>query len=297
MELKQLESFASVVQCGSFTKAAEQLYLSQPSISTHIQMLEKELKTRLIRRTTKTIALTPEGQRVYEYALKMLELRDRMLRECTAEPQRILHLGASTIPASYILPELLPAFSRREPNTFFVLHQHDSNGVVNGVAEGLYDVGLAAAAPSRADLRCECFYRDRMILITPVTEHFLKLQSQPEVPLELLMQEPVILREQAPQGRKWADAFLEQMQIDQNQLNVAARVNNPEVIKSLVAEGLGISFLSERAARNLLIEKRLLKFELPSYRNTRELYLITRQESSPRPWVRSFSDFVRSYYL
>ncbi len=296
MELKQLESFAAVVGFGSFTKAAAYLYISQPSVSSHIQALEKELGSTLIHRTTKSIELSPVGRKVYEYAKDMLQLRDRMLRECTTQQQSILHLGASTIPASYILPELLPAFSTQAPNTFFVLHQHDSEAAVKGVADGLYDVGLVSIPSEQEELVCQCFYQDRIILITPVTEHFLQLQALPETPLEALLKEPIILREQSESRKKRADFFLESAGVDQAQLNVAARVNNPEVIKNLVAGGLGISFLSERAARNLIAEKRVLPFSLPAYNSVRELYLIYRRDRADRADIREFADFVRRFY-
>ena len=79
MELKQLQSFVTVATWGSFTRAAELLYLSQPTISAHIRQLEEELHTRLISRTTKTVELTPKGKEVYEYAVNILELRNRMV--------------------------------------------------------------------------------------------------------------------------------------------------------------------------------------------------------------------------
>ena len=83
MEFKQLESFAAVVRLNSFTKAAESLYISQPTISTHIRALEEELGTRLIMRTTKNIEVTPEGMKLFEYSVNILELRDRMVSECS----------------------------------------------------------------------------------------------------------------------------------------------------------------------------------------------------------------------
>ena len=116
MEFKQLESFAAVIKCNSFTKAAEKLYISQPTISTHIRALEEELNTRLILRTTKSIEVTPEGRKLYDYAENILQLRNRMLEECTGGVKKILHLAASTIPSAYILPEVLPAYGATRPD-------------------------------------------------------------------------------------------------------------------------------------------------------------------------------------
>ena len=296
MEFKQLESYAAVVRYKSFTKAAENLYISQPTISTHIRALEEELNARLIMRTTKNIEVTAEGMKVYEYAVNLLELRDRMLHECSAGAKTIIHLGASTIPSAYILPEILPKFGKMKPNTFFVIHQSDSQAVVDGLMDGLFDVGLIGMPADRETLVCERFCRDRMVVITPVTEHFLELQAKPETPVLDLFKEPVILREKGSGSKKSVDRFLERVGISDEQLQVVARINDPEAIKNLVAGGLGVSIISPRAARNYVEEKRLLEFELPEWANVRRLYLIYRTERGEEAHIREFTRFLLKLY-
>lgn len=296
MEFKQLESYAAVVRYNSFTKAAENLYISQPTISTHIRALEEELNVRLIMRTTKNIEVTAEGMKLYNYAINLLELRDRMMQECAADAKRIIHLGASTIPSAYVLPEVLPKFGKLNPNAYFAIHQSDSRTVIDGLADGIYDVGLIGMPCEKETLVCESFCRDRMVIITPVTEHFLQLQKRKETPITELFREPVILREKGSGSKKSADLFLEQMGLSDEQLNISARVNDPEAIKNLVAGGLGISVISERAARNFLEEKRLLKFELPNCSNTRDLYVVYRRDQGSRAYIRDFVEFVCKHY-
>lgn len=296
MEFKQLESFASVVRLNSFTKAAEHLYISQPTISTHIRALEEELDVRLIMRTTKNIEVTQEGMKLYEYAVNILDLRDRMVQECAVGAKQIIHLGASTIPSSYILPEILPQYGKLSPNTFFVIHQGDSKSVVDGISDGVFDVGLIGMPIEKDSLVCQSFCRDRMVLITPVAERFLKYQSTRTPVEEILCKEPVILREKGSGSKKSADKFLEQMGISDDRLQITARVNDPEAIKNLVAGGLGVSIISERAARNFCREKRLLMFELPDSSNTRDLYLTYRPGQSNRKFIREFVEFVMRHY-
>ena len=110
MDLKHLQSFVAVVQYGSFTKAAEKLYLSQPTISTHIHLLEEELRSCLMIRTKRSVEITPRGQELYECARSILDMRDNLLRRWMEENDRIIQLGASTIPSAYILPEILPEY-------------------------------------------------------------------------------------------------------------------------------------------------------------------------------------------
>lgn len=296
MEFKQLESFVSVVRLNSFTRAAETLYISQPTISTHIRTLEEELQVQLIRRTTKNIEVTPQGRKLFDYAVNILQLRDRMIRECAAGEKQIIHLGASTIPSAYVLPEVLPAFGGLHPNTFFVIHQSDSKGVIDGLNDGLFDVGMIGMACREENLLCRSFCRDRMVLIAPVTEHYLQLQSQGVSAEEVLRREPVILREPGSGSKKSVDKFLEQAGISDGELQVIARINDPEAIKNLVAGGLGVSVISQRAARNFLREKRLLSFELPPWANERKLYLACRADRAVEARIREFSEFVMRHY-
>lgn len=178
MELKQLRSFAAVVRYGSFTRAAENTYLSQPTISTHIRALEEELNTQLLLRDTKNLQVTPRGQELYECACRMLELQDNLLQRWWQSDQHIIQLGASTIPSAYILPEVLPRYGKENPGSYFVVHQSDSRQVIQGVAEGLFDVGMSGMPCQDEAIRCEPFFRDWMVLITPVSRRFLALQSQ-----------------------------------------------------------------------------------------------------------------------
>ena len=101
MELKQLESFVAVIKYGSFTKAAQVLYMSQPSISTHIRTLEKHLDTPLIIRTTKQIRITPRGRELYNTATAMLKMRDDLLTKWHHEDSNEIVISSSTIPSIY----------------------------------------------------------------------------------------------------------------------------------------------------------------------------------------------------
>lgn len=294
MELKQLRSFAAVVQYGSFTKAAEKLYLSQPTVSAHVQALEDELGKRLILRTTKSLEVTPKGQAVYRCAANILELQRQMVELCTQDSRKIIRLGASTIPSAYILPQLLPEFGRLHPEVYFTVQQSNSQGVLDGLADGLLDVGLIGM---KADNRFTCipFCTDHIVLITPVSEPYLAMYDLPDPPLDQLLAQPIILRERTSGSRKTADRFLERMGLREEQLRVTARVNDQEAVKNLVAGGLGVSLISERAAQNFVDEKRVLKFQLPGP-NARNLYLAYRRDYILQPQIKEFFTFARSKY-
>lgn len=295
MELKQLESFMAVVVYKSFTEAAKQLYISQPTISTHIQALEKELETKLIVRTTKSIELTKRGAELYECAVKMLDLRDGLLEKWRSWDEKIIRLGVSTIPSAYILPEFLPKFCKEYPEVFFQSIQSDSKGIIEGVLDGRMDVGLVGMEWEAEALACIPFYEDELVVITPVTEHFLALRKN-EVPLEELFKEPMILREKGSGTKKAADQFLEKQGISKDSLKVAAYMNDPEAIKNSVAAGLGISIASKKAAENMIREKRLLAFEFSRYTSGRKFYIIYRKDDVLKPFISTFINYIQKYY-
>ena len=295
MDMKQLQSFTAVVRYRSFTKAAERLYLSQPTISTHIRNLEEELGTCLIVRTKRSVDVTPRGQELYECACNILSLRDNLIRRWSSNESRIIQLGASTIPSAYILPEILPAYGKAHPEAYFTIHQSDSRGVVEGILNGSFDLGMIGMKYDHEDLTCIPFYRDRMVLITPVNPHFLSLKEQ-DAPLQRLLQEPIILREQGSGSKKSAEYFLDSMGIAEEQLKVTARINDQESIKNLVAGGLGVSIISKRAALNFVEEKRVLLFDLPEHVSQRYLYFVMKRNYVLSEHIRAFISHVKKYY-
>lgn len=291
MDFRQLKSFTAVVEHKSFSKAAEKLHSAQPTISTHIRTLEEELNTRLILRTTKTIEVTPRGWEAYRYATKILDLRDRIMESCTADSRRIIRLGASTIPATYILPDILPKYAEKCPGTYFVSNQVHSQEVVEGVLDGRYDVGMTGVRAEREGLACVPFCKNKLVLITPVTEQYLRLQNRIHPPIGELLREPIVLREIG--SKKSANRYLDSLGIREEELNVVARVNDQETVKNMVMKGMGVSLISDIAARDFVRERRLLQFELPDYDAGQELYLVYRSRFGAQPEVEDFVNFVQ----
>ncbi len=293
MEFKQLESFIAVVKYGSFTKAAEKMYSSQPTISTHVRSLEEELETQLIIRTTKSIEITARGKELYECASKMIQLRDHLIKSWSVEKNKMIHIGASTIPSSYILPEIIPEFGKIHPDVSFEVDQSDSQGILDALQHGEFDVGLIGMPCEDESLVCVPFYKDRMVVITPVNEAFINMKT-PDA--RVLLESPFILREQGSGSQKRADQLLEEMGIAEEKMHVIARINDQESIKNLVAGGLGISIISERAVRNFVDENRLLAFDLCNEAADRYLYLVFHKNSRLKPYMEEFIRFVRNYY-
>ena len=292
MEFRQLQSFVEIVKQNSFTKAAENLHQSQSTLSVHIRQIEEELKTRLILRTTKSIELTAKGEEFFDYAVSILALKDKMMADCSVDNQQIIHVGASTIPAAYILPDLLSEFGKKYPEIYFVIHQSDSQGIIDKLKDGTLDIGLVGMKEEKGELEYIPFCEDHMVLIAPVNESYLSAQEQGRTVADILATDPVILREKGSGTRKRADYILEKLGIDENQLTIAARANDQETIKNLVAGGVGVSIISERAADNFLKGKRLIGFPLPTDTFSRKLYIAYRKNYVMRKTVKKFKDYV-----
>ena len=281
MEFKQLEAFVAVVDYGSFSEAARRLYLTQPTISAHIRSLEDELHMKLIIRTTKKTTITAKGYQLYDSAVRMLEIRNNLLENFTGAHKHMIDLAASTIPSSYLLPELLAAFGKTHPDVYFHSIQSDSSESISRVLDGTVD--LALVGQNTRDESCVFipFCHDELVIATPVTDHYLALKDR-ETPAIFhdFLKDPIILREKGSGTKKEMDLFLERTGITTGNLN-----------------GLGISILSSRSVNDLQKTKQILVFPLEEAAHKRSFYIVYSKNRILKPHVKQFVQFVRDYFM
>ena len=297
MEFKQLEAFVAVVDYGSFSEAARKLYLTQPTISAHIRSLEEELHARLIIRTTKKLTITTKGYQLYDSAVRILDIRNNLLENFTGSRKQIIDLAASTIPSSYLLPELLAGFGRMYPDVYFHSWQTDSSGAINRVLDGTVD--LALTGQNTGDDSCVFipFCQDNMVIATPVNDHYLNLkQKEQPVVFQDFIKDPVIIREKGSGTKKEMDIFLENAGIEPSSLNVVARMNDLESIKKSIVNGLGFSILSARSVVDLQKTKQILLFPLEESAHKRSFYIVYSKNRILKSHVRQFIHYVKEYY-
>lgn len=296
MEFRQLESFCAVVRYQSFTKAAEKLYISQPTISTHIRMLEQEFNSRLIIRTTKNIEITPHGKELFACAQKIFTLKNDLIQKWSEENKKIIRIGASTIPADYILPEVLPLFCQKYPDIQLHIHQNDSGNILQSILNGKFTIGMVGMKIFEKELDFVPFFHDEIVMITPKQEKFLhfaqKAFNQDDL-ISLLKKETIILREQGSGSKKRLESYFEQINLSEKSLNIIARLNDQESIKKLVASGLGISFISAKAITDA---DNLLTIKLPENNLTRSLYFAYHKDYILKEHILSFIKFVQNFY-
>lgn len=297
MEFRQLEAFAAIAKYKSFSKAANALYLTQPTISAHLGSLERERQKKLVSRTTKTIQLTQDGEKFLKYVNRILELKEAAVQELAGEEKEIISLGASTIPSGYLLPGLLSEFRRQHPGVFFQIRQGDSCEIEEKVTDGTVELGLVGSSCDLPECICTKFCSDSMVIAMPCTSYYMNLKRQAEKTgdIRMFFSEPFIMREIGSGTRKAAGEFLEKMGIREENLNVAARINDIESIKRMIAMGMGISMMSGYAVEDMVNSGQLITYPLDTQIH-RKFYLLYRKKREKKPVVDSFIRFVMDFY-
>lgn len=298
MDFKQLEAFVYVVKLKSFSKAAQRIYLTQPTISAHINSLEKELDTKLIERGTKYVYPTKPGSILYQYAVKMLNLREDTVcsvKNYNKELKGTLTICASTVPSQNILPKVIAAFREEYPHVTFNILRQDSELVVESISKGMADIGFCGTDTHNPDCVFESFIQDHLVIITPNTERFRQMRTT-GIKADFLKTEPIILREEGSGTRKETEHFLAKAGIDIGELKIAAQFNDPDSIKHAVSQGMGISIISKAAVEDYENFGLLLSFDLSGISMDRHLYIVS-HKNNPLSFIGEvFLNFVKMYY-
>lgn len=293
INLKQLEIFAAVVECGSFTEAANQLYMAQSTVSSHIHALEAILLTPLFHRgAKKNGALTDDGKRVYQLAKDVLEkcrdLETGMVEEKGSE----LRLGTSTAPGCQLVPSYVAAFYRRRPDCCVSLKHGDSGGIQEMLLEREIQLGFVGSADNRQELSYECIAKDHLVLIAPCQDHYAAMQAEGRLGRELLT-EPLLSREYGSGTQEMVDNYLAGVRLPAGGVRVAAYVSNPVTLEKLVAAGMGVAIVSYLTVEERVAAGEVLSFELEERPVERNIYMAWRTKGELTPAAKEFSAFVR----
>ena len=297
MNLKQLESFCYIIETNSFSEAAKKLFLTQPTISSHISLLEKELSTQLLIRTTKDVTPTDAGKKLYTYAKQMLQIQNTILEEFhvkSEDEKNVITLGASSIPEQYILPEILPKYLKKNKNEFKI-GQGDSFEIINQVVNKEIEIGLVGTQIETSNCIFEPFYKDKLVVITPVNQKYLQMKEE-GFHIKDLLKEPIIMREEGSGTRKEIKKFLNHMKINDGSLNIIATLNSTEAIKRSVANNMGISIISNLAVQDYIKDKRVLAFDLAEENIYRNLYIVRNKEMYMSKSSLKFIKFMREIF-
>lgn len=292
MDLRQLEIFCKVIELGSFSKAGEAIYLTQPTISEHIKSLEDHLGARLLDRMGREVIPTKAGEILYRYAKKILELRveaEHVLENFLGKIAGEITIGGSNIPGEYVLPYLLSKFKDNYPNISICLRIGDTKEIIDQVLDSRIEIGIVGAKIQDRRLQYSEFIKDELILVVPYSHPW---KSKTSIKPEELKDQPYIARERGSGTRMTIEKALHDIGINLNTLNVIAEMGSTEAIRQGIKAGIGASILSKRAVEDELKLKMLREVRIQGLEFIRNFYIVFHKGRTKSPLLEAFIDFL-----
>lgn len=297
MDFRQLETFVEVVKLNSFSKAAEKLFLTQPTITSHIQNLENELGTILINRLGKKITTTDAGKLLYKHAVNIINMRNTAefdLGVYKGKIQGHLDISSSSIPRQYVLPYILKEFTHKYPDITFSISDNDSRNVIENILSGVSDFGIVGARFHSNHLDYIDLMEDELVIVTPNDDNY-KWKVNSKLDLESIRQDNIILREKGSGTRLLFEKSLKDQGIDLNKLNVIACIRDTETIKKFIELKLGISVISKRAVEREVEMGLFNTYSIKNLALKRRFYFVYHKNRHLSPLGQTFKDFVLDY--
>ncbi len=292
LDLWQLEVFCAVVELKSFSRAAEALFVSQPTVTSHIVALEKRLGVKLLDRTTRKVEPTPAGELLYRHAKALLAEHETMLQELSQFQGGLigrLVFGASMTPAHYLLPSLVAKFCRQFPQTHLLMRVGSSSQILENVLSGELEMGVIGMGQDVPNMKFIPLWGDEIVIIVHPEHEWAKRSF---VSIEELSTQPFVFREEGSGTRKIFEQFLFQNNFPPRQLTVVAEVGSTEAVKQFVASGGGVGFVSVRAVMDEERE-RLKVVRLREGRITRQFFGIVPTDRTNSPLCNLFVRFLK----
>ncbi|HKW91199.1 MAG TPA: selenium metabolism-associated LysR family transcriptional regulator [Methylomirabilota bacterium] len=294
MDLRQLEIFVKVAELGSFSKAAEALFLTQPTVSEHIRTLEDELGVRLLDRLGRGAAVTKGGALLLSYAKRLLALSRETRQAMESFLGRMsgdLLVGASTIPGEYILPALIGRFKEKFPDIAITLLIGDSQAVTEWVTEGRAEIGMVGARSGHRAVEFRELMPDDIALIVGSAHPW---HGRKQVTIDELRAEPLLLRERGSGTRAALERALAEAGTDLGAFRVVGEMGSTQAIKQAVKAGVGVSLVSRRAVEEECRGGSVWCLKVKDLRIARAFYLVTHRERSRSPLAEAFRAFVEA---
>lgn len=247
----RIRVFRSVARHLNFSRAAEELLLTQPAVTQQIKALEEELGVALFDRGGGRITLTAGGRALLPFAESMRTLGEEAavaIAEAQGERAGELSLGASQTIAQYLLPHLIAGFLKEQPKVRTTACSGNSDAVLQRLLTREIGMALIEAPEQRRDIHIEPFMEDHMVLVVPAGHPHAGSEMQP---LDLATQ-PLLMREFGSGSRRVVEQALQAAGLKSRQLAIRMELDSTEALLSAVEAGLGITFVSRWAVRNQL---------------------------------------------
>jgi DNA-binding transcriptional LysR family regulator len=294
MDLRRLEVFVKVAELGSFSRAAEALFLTQPTVSEHVRALEDALGVQLLDRLGRTTTPTRAGTLLLGYARRLLALAreaSQAIEQFQGRMSGELAIGGSTIPGEYVLPEVIGGFRSKYPDVRVSLMIGSSREVQAMVEDGRVEIGLVGAAPASRALDGRQLMADELVVVVGA-EH--PWASRGTILLDDLRAEPMILRERGSGSRETFERALEGVGLDLGMFRIVGEIASTQAVKQAVRAGVGVSLISQRAVVDECRARLLACVKIRDLTVSRAFHMITHRERTRSPLAQAFLTFVES---
>jgi DNA-binding transcriptional LysR family regulator len=291
MENFRLKVFRAVATQLNFRRAAEGLFLTQPAVTQQIKALEAELGVALFDRSGGRVALTQPGRILLEYANRLKGTADeamQALAEAMGEAGGPLSVGASQTIGQYVLPMLLSGFLRENPRVQVKAVSGNTDEILEALTSHAVDIAMIEGPAMRRDVVTEPFMHDRMVLVVPAGHEF----AGHPLPLAMLAQTPLLVREQGSGSRRVMEQALEKAGLRCKDLHIAMTLDTTEGLLSAVEAGLGVTFASEWSLRNQIALGTLKVVEVEGLEVTRTFSVVYPAGPAPVGTAGAFHRFV-----
>jgi DNA-binding transcriptional LysR family regulator len=292
MDTRQLQAFCAVVEKKSFSQAAEQLGVTQPAVSLQVRALEQRLGQSLLDRSGRRVEPTEAGRRLYRSAQRMLALEEQLLDEVSADDGRLtgtLAIGASTGPGAHLVPLLLCDFQREHPDLHVALSIWDTQTVIDRVTDRQLELGVVGALRRHRSLEFEPLVRDEIVLAVPPGHD----AAGGTISLDELKEETLIVMQEGAGVRQVVEEELRRAGLRLRGVEPKLELGLQESVKSAVAAGYGVAFISRTAIEGELAAGRLAAAQVEGVEPARQIYIVRARGRSATRAAEAFLSFAK----
>ncbi len=294
MDFKQLEAFITVAKLRSFSKAANTIYLSQPTISSHISSLERELNIQLFDRTSKEVNLTPAGESFWQYANDIINTRNHAVMELSNFNTNIsgsINISASTTPCNSILPTLINKFNELYSNVKFNIKEQGSVGIIKDIIELNCEIGLVGTIIDNSKIKSYKITEDELVVVSSPN-----LNLPDVICLEELIKYPFIMREKESATRHTLENQLHKKDIAHNKIKTFCEVNSIHAQLKFITLEAGISIMS-RSICDDYVKNNMVKISTVSDIDLkRDIFLVVSSKRTITPIATAFFNMCKELY-
>jgi DNA-binding transcriptional LysR family regulator len=294
MDFKQLTSFIEVVHLKSFSKASKKMFITQPTVTNHIQRLEEELGLVLFDRNSREITLTDSGSIFYNYAQEIINLKNTATHHLTSyksQMEGIIEINSSSIPSQFILPYFIKDFKAQHSEVTFKIKQTSSEKVHTMLKDGFINFGIIGAKYDCENIEYTKLIEDRLVLALP-SRYKTDFSPYDIIKLEELRNLPIVLREEGSGSRYLLEKALYKVGDSIKNLNLMGEVSNNETIKKMIKLDICTSFLSELAIKEEIEEGTIVPVQVDGVVLKRSFYFISHKKRFLSPLDSTFKDFM-----